>query len=55
MPESQAIFDVLTRGNRYALIQRLTTVEPAGTRQRKIKQFVAMLSRHEAQKPKPQL
>jgi uncharacterized protein YdeI (YjbR/CyaY-like superfamily) len=56
VPEAQAMFDVLTRTNRYALIHRLTTVKKAETRQRKIDGFVAMLARHEApypQKAKP--
>lgn len=55
-PEAQAMFDVLTRTNRYALIHRLTTVKTAKTRRRKIEQFVAMLSRNETpypQKAKP--
>ena len=56
VPEAQAMFDVLTRTNRYALIHRLTTVKKAETRRRKIDGFVAMLARHEApypQKAKP--
>jgi uncharacterized protein YdeI (YjbR/CyaY-like superfamily) len=51
VPEAQAMFDVLTRTNRYALIHRLTTVKKAETRQRKIEGFVAMLARHEAPYP----
>lgn len=56
VPQAQAMFDVLTKTNRYALIHRLTTVKRAETRQRKIESFVAMLARHEAphpQKAKP--
>jgi uncharacterized protein YdeI (YjbR/CyaY-like superfamily) len=56
VPDAQAMFDVLTRTNRYALIHRLATVKKAETRQRKIDEFVAMLARHEAphpQKAKP--
>lgn len=55
-PEAQAMFDVLTRTNRYVFIHRLTTVKKAEMRQRKIETFVAMLARHEApypQKAKP--
>jgi uncharacterized protein YdeI (YjbR/CyaY-like superfamily) len=51
VPEAQALFDVLTRTNRYALIHRLTTVKKAETRQRKIEVFVAMLARHETPYP----
>ena len=51
VPEAQAMFDVLTRTNRYALIHRLATVKKAETRQRKIEVFVAMLARHEAPHP----
>ena len=51
VPEAQAMFDVLTKTNRYALIHRLATVKKAETRQRKIEQFVAMLARHEAPYP----
>lgn len=51
VPAAQAMFDVLTRTNRYALIHRLTTVKTAQTRQRKIEHFVNMLSRHETPHP----
>ena len=56
VPAAQAMFNVLTRTNRYALIHRLTTVKTVETRRRKIEQFVNMLSRHETphpQKAKP--
>lgn len=55
-PSAQAMFDVLTRTNRFALIQRLHVVKRAQTRERKIGEFVAMLARHETiypQKAKP--
>jgi len=55
-PAAQAMFDVLTKANRFALIYRLNAVKRAETRQRKIGEFVAMLARHEAphpQKAKP--
>ncbi|NAZ81117.1 hypothetical protein GTR02_04720 [Kineococcus sp. R8] len=50
-PAAQAMFDVLTKTNRYALIHRLGAVKRAETRQRKIGEFVAMLARHEAPFP----
>ncbi|MBO3742652.1 YdeI/OmpD-associated family protein [Actinoplanes flavus] len=55
-PAAQAMFDVLTKTNRFALIHRLNAVKRAETRQRKITEFVAMLARHETvypQKAKP--
>ncbi len=50
-PAAQAMLDVLTRTNRYALIHRLATVKRAETRERKIGEFVAMLARQEAPYP----
>ena len=57
-PAAQAMFDVLTKTNRYALIYRLGSVKRPETRERKIAEFVAMLARHETihpqtGKPKP--
>lgn len=55
-PAAQAMFDVLTRTNRYALIHRLGAVKRAETRERKIAAFVEMLARGETphpQKAKP--
>ncbi|WJK42375.1 YdeI/OmpD-associated family protein [Solwaraspora sp. WMMA2056] len=55
-PDAQAMFDVLTSTNRFALIHRLNSVKRAETRVRKIGEFVAMLARHETiypQKAKP--
>ncbi|MEU6022987.1 YdeI/OmpD-associated family protein [Micromonospora sp. NPDC047134] len=55
-PAAQAMFEVLTKTNRYALIHRLGAVKRAQTRERKIAEFVAMLARHETiypQKAKP--
>jgi uncharacterized protein YdeI (YjbR/CyaY-like superfamily) len=46
-PAAQAMFDVLTKSNRYALIHRLGSLKRAETRERKIGEFVAMLARHE--------
>ena len=50
-PAAQAMFDVLTKTNRYALIHRLGAVKRAETRQRKIAEFVEMLARGEAPYP----
>jgi uncharacterized protein YdeI (YjbR/CyaY-like superfamily) len=47
-PAAQAMFDVLTKSNRYALIYRLGSLKRAETRERKIGEFVAMLARHES-------
>jgi uncharacterized protein YdeI (YjbR/CyaY-like superfamily) len=51
VPAAQAMFDVLTRTNRYALIHRLGAAKRAETRERRIAEFVAMLARHEAPYP----
>ena len=50
-PAAQAMFDVLTKANRFALIQRLWQVKRAETRERKIGEFVAMLARQETVYP----
>ncbi|MEU4554204.1 uncharacterized protein YdeI (YjbR/CyaY-like superfamily) [Micromonospora violae] len=50
-PAAQAMFDVLTKSNRFSLIHRLNAVKRAETRQRKIVEFVAMLARHETIHP----
>ena len=50
-PEAQRMFDVLTKANRFALYHRLNAVKKAETRERKIREFVAMLARHEAPYP----
>src|SRR5919112_1476859 len=58
-PTAQAMFDVLTKANRFALILRVNSVKRAQTRERKISEFVAMLARGEtiypqkAQPPNP--
>ena len=46
-PAAGAMFDVLTKANRFALIYRINAVKRAETRERKIGEFVAMLARHE--------
>ena len=50
-PEAQRMFDVLTKTNRFALYHRLNAVKKAETRERKVREFVAMLARHEAPYP----
>jgi uncharacterized protein YdeI (YjbR/CyaY-like superfamily) len=50
-PDAQAMFEVLTSTNRFALIHRLGAVKRQETRERKIRQFVEMLARHEAPYP----
>jgi uncharacterized protein YdeI (YjbR/CyaY-like superfamily) len=51
VPEAQAMWDVLTRTNRFAVIYRVNAVKRAETRARKIGEAVAMLARHEAPYP----
>ena len=50
-PAAQAMFDVLTKTNRFALIYRLGAVKRPATRERKISEFVAMLARQETPHP----
>ncbi|WP_034269296.1 YdeI/OmpD-associated family protein [Haloechinothrix halophila] len=50
-PEAQAMFDVLTSRNRYAILHRITTAKRPETRARRIDQFVAMLARGETLYP----
>jgi uncharacterized protein YdeI (YjbR/CyaY-like superfamily) len=51
IPEAQAMFDVLSSANRYALIYRTNSVKQAATRERKIAGFVEMLARGETPYP----
>ena len=56
VPRAQAMFDVLTSQNRFALIFRLSQLKTEDARRKKIAGFVEMLARHEApypQKKKP--
>ena len=46
-PAAEAMFDVLTKSNRFALIYRVNAVKRPHTRERKISEFVAMLARRE--------
>lgn len=50
-PAAQAMFDVLTAQNRFALIYRLGQVRTPAARERKIAGFVDMLARYEAPYP----
>ncbi|MDP3712185.1 MAG: YdeI/OmpD-associated family protein [Mycobacteriales bacterium] len=51
VPAAQAMLDVLTKVNRFALIHRVGSVKRAETRARKIEGYVAMLARHESIHP----
>ena len=53
-PDAQAMFDVLTSTNRFAMIHRLNAVKREETRTRKIGEFVAMLARQETLYPQRQ-
>lgn len=44
-PSAQAMFDILTSQNRYAILHRIDAAKRADTRTRRIQQFVAMLAR----------
>jgi uncharacterized protein YdeI (YjbR/CyaY-like superfamily) len=46
-PKAQAMFDILTSQNRYAIISRIESAKRPETRSRRIEQFVAMLARGE--------
>lgn len=50
-PQAQAMFDILTSQNRYAVLYRVTSAKRAETRARRITQFVDMLARGEAIHP----
>jgi uncharacterized protein YdeI (YjbR/CyaY-like superfamily) len=50
-PRAQAMFDVLTSQNRYALIFRLADVKRPETRARRIERFVDMLAKGETPYP----
>ncbi|WP_166135640.1 YdeI/OmpD-associated family protein [Nocardioides ochotonae] len=50
-PAAQAMYDVLTSQNRFALIHRLGAIKRAETRERRIAEFVAMLARQETPYP----
>jgi uncharacterized protein YdeI (YjbR/CyaY-like superfamily) len=46
-PAAQAMFDILTSQNRFAVLHRVGSAKRADTRARRIEQFVAMLARGE--------
>jgi uncharacterized protein YdeI (YjbR/CyaY-like superfamily) len=50
-PQAQAMFDILTSQNRYAILYRIANAKRAETRARRITQFVDMLARGEAIHP----
>jgi len=50
-PRAQAMFDILTRQNRYAVLYRIASAKRPDTRTRRIEQFVAMLARGETVYP----
>jgi uncharacterized protein YdeI (YjbR/CyaY-like superfamily) len=50
-PKAQAMFERLSRQNRYAILYRIATARRAETRARRIQQFVAMLARGETIHP----
>ena len=51
VPSAQAMFDVLSSQNRYALYFRLSQLKPGEARERKIAAFVDQLARHETPYP----
>ena len=50
-PKAQAMFERLSRRNRYAILYRIATTKRADTRARRIQQFVTMLARGETIHP----
>ena len=50
-PEAKSFFATLDSANRYAIIWRLQTAKKAETRERRLRQFVEMLERHEKLHP----
>jgi uncharacterized protein YdeI (YjbR/CyaY-like superfamily) len=46
-PSAQAMFEILTSQNRYAILYRTSTTKQPETRARRIEQFVSMLARGE--------
>jgi uncharacterized protein YdeI (YjbR/CyaY-like superfamily) len=51
VPEAQAMLEVLSAQNRFALYHRLGAIKRPETRARRIEEYVAMLARHEAIHP----
>ncbi|QOR70652.1 YdeI/OmpD-associated family protein [Ruania alkalisoli] len=54
-PDAQAMFEVLTSTNRFAMIYRVENVKRQQTRERKIAELVAMLARHETLHPQKRM
>jgi len=52
-PRAQAMFEILTSQNRYAVLYRIDVAKRPATRARRIEQYVAMLSRGETIHPQP--
>lgn len=50
-PRAQAMYDILTSQNRYAILHRIESAKRPDTRARRIEQFVAMLARGETVYP----
>ena len=50
-PKAQAMFEILTSQNRYAILYRVTTAKRQDTRERRIAEYVAMLARGETPYP----
>jgi uncharacterized protein YdeI (YjbR/CyaY-like superfamily) len=50
-PQAQAMFEILTSQNRYAVLLRIGNAKRADTRARRIERFVAMLARGETPYP----
>ena len=46
-PRANEFFQTLNRANRYAVLFRIQTAKKVETRERKIKEFIAMLERHD--------
>ena len=50
-PEAKQFFATLDAANRYAILWRLQTAKRAETREKRLRQFVEMLGRHEKLRP----
>jgi uncharacterized protein YdeI (YjbR/CyaY-like superfamily) len=50
-PKAQAMFDILTSHNRYAILFRVGSTKRAETRARRVEEYVAMLERGETLHP----
>jgi uncharacterized protein YdeI (YjbR/CyaY-like superfamily) len=51
VPAAQAMYDVLTKTNRYAMVFRLSSIKKPETRAKRIEAFVELLARQEAPYP----